>query len=152
MRSLAKMSILITAALAALLFAGASAKPSSQSGGTGEEWLSWTPEQRSVYVDAYLTGYTSGKTDACIAAAELFEVHKRVTPEDTLDRRCFRHSKTYSRSRDDYASLLTEFYARCPERKNIPYAYLMIQLTDDRYKTAEVLCHAAEKGEIRANF
>ena len=61
--------VAIAAALATLLFAGVSASTSSHSKGTSEEWLSWTSEQKGVYVDAYLSGYVSGKTDACVAAA-----------------------------------------------------------------------------------
>jgi len=105
-----------------------------------------------VYVDAYLSGYVSGKTDACVAAAELFEGGKQVSLDDTVDKRCFRHAKAYSKARGDYLIFMTEFYVKCPKYKTVPYTYLMLQLTDDRYKTAEKLCQMAENGEIRTSF
>src|SRR5258708_38491337 len=93
-----KMRIVaIAAALATLLFAGVSASTSSHSKGTGEEWLSWTSEQRGVYGDAYLSGYVSGKTDACVAAAELFGGGKQGSVDDTVDKRGFRPSNGCSK-------------------------------------------------------
>jgi hypothetical protein len=148
-----KVSIMVIGTtLATLLLAGTSAPTSSRSTMAGEGWLSWTPEQRNIYVDAYLSGYISGKTNACIAAAELFEGGRQVSLDDAADRNCFRHAKAYSKGRDDYAALITGFYTKCPKYENAPYAYLMLQLTDDRYKTAEGLCEMAEKGELRTNF
>jgi hypothetical protein len=121
--------------------------------GSGEEWLSWKPEERRLFVGAYLDGYQRGKTDACIAAGELFDQHKPVHDlEDLPDRRCFRHAKAYSRKPDDYVAVMTNFYTNHPQYRNIPRIYLIFLLTDDRYKTADEIYQAALKGEIRTDF
>ena len=143
----------IAGAFALLLFIGTSAQVSSPPRGTGQEWLSWSPEQRRVFVGAYLQGYLMGKTDARIAADELFELDKPVHDlKDTVDARCFRHAKAYSRDSADYTAVITDFYTNHAKYRNIPRSYLMLLLTDDRYKTADEIYQAALKGEIRTNF
>jgi len=145
--------LLIVGVFSVLLLKGMAEEPPSSAVVTGEEWLSWSPEQRTVFVDAYLMGYLRGKSNACIGAAELFEVGKPVHDlNESVDRRCFRHAKSYSRGADHYANLITEFYREHPEYRNIPNVYLMVLLTDDRYKTADEIYEAAVKGEIRTNF
>ena len=144
---------LIVGVFSVLLVASTPARMDSQAIATGEEWLSWSQQQRSVFVDAYLMGYLSGKSDACIGAADLFELDKPVQDlNESVDRRCFRHAKSYSKRADYYTGVITQFYTEHPEYRNIPNIYLMLLLIDDRYKTADEIYQAAVKGEIRTDF
>lgn len=121
--------------------------------GFGEEWLSWSPEQRTANIGAYLQGYLMGKTDACEAASELFEQHKPVKNlEDDPDRKCFRHAKGYSRSAGDYAGVITAFYQRNPQHLNIPVDYFMLLFTNVRYKTVDDIEQGIQKGDVRTTF
>jgi hypothetical protein len=121
--------------------------------GRGEEWLSWSPEQRLVFVGAYLQGYLMGKLDGCNAAGELFEQHKAVRdPDDLPERRCFRHAKGYSRNADEYATLIAAFYAKHVEHRDMPVDYFMLLFTDDRYKTVTDIEEGIRKGEVRTRF
>jgi hypothetical protein len=119
----------------------------------GVQCLSWTQQRRGDFVDAYLAGYLGGKSDACIAAAEIFEVGKTFSdPREDVSQRCFRQAKSYSRETSDYVTVLTEFYTKYPQFRNIPYLYLMMMLRDDEYKTADGIYQMALKGEIRTRF
>ena len=119
---------------------------------SGEDWLSFTAQTRSYLVGAYLDGYLAGKIDACAAAGDLFEQGPVHDPKDSADRRCFRKAKSYSRDVDDYIGVLTDFYTKYPQHRNIPDLYLIQILTDDRYTTADGIYRMAVKGEIRTDF
>ena len=108
-------------ALTALLLFAETVMFASPPQGGGREWLSWSPKVRSVFVDAYLSGYLSGKTDACNAADVLFELNKPVHDiKDTVSNRCFRHAKSYSKPSNYYAKVITDFYQKYPNHRNIP--------------------------------
>ncbi|MBZ5543506.1 MAG: hypothetical protein LAO07_07480 [Acidobacteriia bacterium] len=140
-------------ALAIFVLVVAGAQHASPPRWGGEEWLSWSAEVRSVFVDAYLAGYTSGKSAACMAADDLFELDKVIhDPKDAVVARCKRHAKSYSKTSDYYAKVITEFYQKYPKYRNIPYAYLMFLMTDDWYKTADEIYQAALEGKIRTTF
>jgi len=136
-----------------ILTAMADRTSSSSAVVTGEGWLSWSPEQRIIFVDTYLMGYLSGKLDACEAADKLFELEKPVRDlNETVDARCVRHAKSYSKDAYHYASVITQFYTEHVEYHNIPNVYLMMLLTDDRYQTADEIYQAAVKREIQTDF
>lgn len=140
-------------ALAAILVIATGIQVASPPRWSGEEWLSWTLEVRTVFVDAYLDGYVSGKMDACSTADDLFELDKPVQdPEDIVSARCLRHAKAYSKASDYYVKVITDFYTKYPKYGNIPYLNLMLLLRDDRYKTAEEIYQAALEGKIRTRF
>ena len=144
---------LLAGAIVVFVLMGTLAQVSAPSPGRGEEWLSWSPTERRVFVAAYLDGYLRGKTDACIAAGELFEQQKPVHDlEDTPDRKCFRHAKSYSRTADDYAGVLTSFYSEQKEHRNIPVEYFLMLFTDARYQTVADIEQGMRKGEVRTTF
>lgn len=116
---------------------------------SGKDWLSWTPEQRFVFLDAYTAGYSLGKTSACDIAADLFRPNEEITDVSRQpSARCLEKTKSYSRSADYYSQLITDFYTRCPKYEAAPLLYLMMLLSDDRLKTAAELC----KEGVRTEF
>ena len=138
-----------------ILNARADQTPSSSASAVviGEGWLTWSPEQRIIFVDAYLIGYWRGKSEACLAADSLFELDKPVRdPNEIVVARCLRHTKDYSKDADHYTSVITKFYTEHVEYHNIPNVYLMRLLIDDRYKTADEIYQAAVKREIKTDF
>ncbi len=146
-------ALAISAALVALSLAVVRTQPASPSRGAGQEWLSWSPDVRIVFAQAYLSGYLSGKTDACIAADRLFDLDKVVHEiSETVSARCLRHAKSYSKTSDHYARVITDFYQKYSQYRNIPYAYLMLVMTDDRFTTVDEIYQAALAGEIRTTF
>jgi len=142
---------LILTVVIAFAHAGGQRRPSPPLG--GEEWLSLTPQTKSYLIGAYLDGYLAGKIDACAAADDLFAEQKPIhDPKDSVDQRCVRKAKSYSKDVDDYIGVLTDFYTKYPQHRNIPNLYLIQILTDDRYTTADGIYQMAVKGEIRTDF
>ncbi len=136
-----------------ILNAGADRTPSPSAVIIGEDWLSWSPEQRIIFVDAYLIGYWRGKSEACLAADRLFELDKPVRdPKEIVANRCLRHTKDYSKDADLYASVITQFYTEHVEYHNIPNVNLIELLIDGRYETADEIYQAAVKREIQTDF
>ena len=120
---------------------------------SAEWWLSWSLEQRFLFVEAYLFGYGRGVTEACLAANNLFELDKLIYDlNEIVSARCFRHTKDYSKESDHYADVITEFYTKHVEYRNIPLTYMITLLIDGRYQTADELYQAAVKRKIQVDF
>jgi hypothetical protein len=130
----------------------------------GGEWLWWSPEQRTTYVDGFITGYVQGSHSACEVADQLFEVAKphrlgdEQHPSEVPSARCLARMQEYSKARytdasgpdfGAYADVITEFYTKHPEYQGIPFVDLMKSLSDRNYKTADQLYQMAQKGELR---
>lgn len=143
------IAILSLIALTAISLIGIAFSRSSGGIRSGKEWLSWTPQQRLMFVETYVSGYTAGKTDACITAAELLAPNEKITNfSHQASADCIRRTKSYSRSASYYSDLITTFYKSCPKYDQAPDFYLMTLLTDDRVKTADDLC----KEGVRTEF
>lgn len=144
---------LLAGAFSLLLFIGALAQAPSAARGKGQEWLSYSSDERNVFVGAYLQGYLMGKTDACNAAGELFGEHQPISDLDQMpERRCFRRAKGYTRKAEDYTSIITSFYAEHPEYRDIPVDYFMQLFTNDQYRTVDSIEQGIRKGEVRTTF
>jgi hypothetical protein len=141
--------VLIVLVMVPLLAATGSPKPSSEHIRTGKDWLSWTPEQRFVFMDAWGAGYSEGKTSACIAAAQLFVPNEEITEvTKQASARCIDKTKSYSHSAEFYSQLITGFYMTCPKYEAAPVIYMMTLLSDDRIKSADQFC----KEGVRTEF
>jgi hypothetical protein len=131
------------------LLAATSSKPSSDHIRSGKDWLSWTPEQRFVFVDAYTAGYSRGKTLACIAAAQLFVPNEEITDfTKQASARCIDKTKSYSHSADYYIQLITDFYTSCPKYQAAPLLYMVTLLSDDRLESADKMCREGVRTEF----
>lgn len=120
--------------------------------GTGDEWISWSPEQRNAFVDGFWTGYAMGSRRACDATNDLWEVGKVHRIGDDPSARCLAHIDVYSKDPRSYAAVLTDFYTLHPQYRNIPVIYLMRFLADSKFETADGLYQMALKGELRTVF
>jgi hypothetical protein len=139
--------LVLAGVLGVLVVIGTLGQSSSSPSGLGKEWSIWTPSERRVFVAAYLDGYLRGKTDACVAAGELFEQQKPIADlEETPDRKCFHHAKGYSRTADDYEAIITAFYAKDKKYEEIPVEYLMLLLTNARYQSSSDIEEGMRKG------
>jgi hypothetical protein len=111
-------------------------------------------------------GYGFGAANSCDKADSLFEVnqshgfdeHDRSTLPSARCRAVLdKYTKGISEPNlsvnyDAYGGVITQFYENYPKYQGIPYFYLMLELSDSRYKTANDLYKMAEKGEIRTVF
>jgi hypothetical protein len=124
----------------------------TQQAGTGHEWISWTPEQRSSFIDGFWAGYVMGTRRACEVADDLFEAGKMHRVGDDPSARCSARLELYSKDVSSYTAVLTDFYTQHAEYRNIPVVYLMRFLSDGKFKTADELYRMAMKGELRTVF
>lgn len=120
----------------------------------GKVWLSWGPKERNRFVYAYVEGYETGMYEACKAVSELSDKddiiktsHGWKSPQFSYER-CRAGVGKYSNYTLDssgepqfhaYTDVLTEFYTKHPEYRNIPFVYLMEFLTDKQHKSADEL-------------
>ena len=131
----------------------------------GGEWLSWSPGERTTFVNGFIAGYRQGSHGACEAAQELFgepgkmyrlgdEHHASEMPSA----RCLARMEEYSKAKyteasgldvSAYTDAITEFYTKHPEYQGVPFVNLMKSLSDRNYKTADQLYQMAQKGELR---
>ena len=144
--------LMFLAVLVGLTLTSARPQVSAAQSGRGQEWLSWSPRERRVFVAAYLDGYSRGTIDACSAAVSLFAPQKPYSSlEDDPERKCFNHSKGYRQNAGDYATLLTDFYRKHAEHLDIPVEYFMLLFTDDRYKTVGDIEKGISNGDVRTS-
>lgn len=145
-------TFLVVWAFSAFMLVGNAAPGPPSEEGTGQQWLSWSTERRSTFIDGYLAGYVRGTRKACEKTNELFEVGKAHRLGNDPAARCLAHLPAYSKDSGVYTTVLTDFYTRYPEYKSVPFVYLIWFLSDDQHKTAEALYGMALKGTLRTDF
>ena len=87
----------------------------------GDTWLKWNHDQRQAYVFGYISGYLNGHDEAC----------RQVTRDRTTDAHadnCADQRIDFSKG-TDFVSLVTEFYNRYPEDRELDIAEVLGQLT-----------------------
>ena len=131
--------------------------------GRGGEWLSWTPLQRTAYVQGFADGYMLGFYRACDLADQLFEVgqpHRlgdKDHPTELPSGRCLTHRGEFSRAKleengqfdvDAYTDVITTFYEKHPMCRNFPFPFLLHNLSS-QYDTADHLYEMAMNGGLK---
>ena len=156
-----KTRSLLLAGLLAIVLSGCSKpKLTSDQRFKGDEWLSWSPAERHIYVVGMIDGYLRARLDACRTADDLFEVGKPHRlghgndPGEFPSARCLAATDTYSRFRagdfsdsstDTYTSVLTQFYEKYPQYRMLPFPLLADYLRDRNFKTADQLADIARR-------
>jgi hypothetical protein len=131
--------------------------------GRGAEWLSWTPMQRTAYVQGLADGYMGGFLKACELADEVFEVGKRHRLGDKLHQseipsgRCLAHRGEFSEAKLDdkgqfdvgaYRDVITDFYEKHPMCRDFPFP-LPLQTLGSEYASADQLYEKAVNGGLK---
>jgi hypothetical protein len=133
----------------------------------GGEWLSWSPAERATFVDGFIAGYRQGSHGACEVAQELFgepgkmyQLGDENRPSEMPSARCLARMEDYSKAKftetsgpdfSAYADVITDFYAKHPEYRGVPFVNLLKLLSDRTYKTADQLYQMALKGELHSS-
>jgi hypothetical protein len=149
--------------LSAALCISASGQTLPMLHGRGGEWLSWTPMQRTAYVQGLADGYMLGFLKACELADQLFEVGKphRLGDEHHLSEipssRCLVHRGEFSKAKLDekgqfdvgaYRDVITDFYEKHPMCRDFPFPFLL-QTLGSEYTTADQLYEKAVNGGLK---
>jgi hypothetical protein len=128
--------------------------------GMGDEWRSWSVDQRQAYVSAYLDGQSAGQSNLCRKIqqeAEIFKLHNDTAPftdpcEQLVDK--YSHVQRgygigpYTNA---YTSVIDAFYEH-PECRMMPYFVLIEHLTDKEYKSGEELFKYVRSGPDWGSF
>jgi hypothetical protein len=129
----------------------------------GEEWLSWTPVQRTAYVYGFTAGYMLGFKRACDLADQLFETDKPHRlgndqhPTEVPSGRCLAHRGEFSMAKFDagiqvnvsvYTDVITAFYDKHANCLDFPFPFLLQALSSE-YATADQLYELALKGGLK---
>jgi hypothetical protein len=129
----------------------------------GGQWLSWTQNERNIYVYGLISGYLTGSLEACNTADQLFEVGQphalgdKEHASEMPSARCLAKRGDYSKCKyinsvvdcSAYTTVITEFYTKHPEHEGILFIHLMRLLSDRNYKSADQLHQMVLRGEIR---
>jgi len=123
----------------------------------GQEWLSWTVQEREIYIRGLIDGYDGGVSSACRATDGILEGDlQQVNGHDktagsSSSQRCFAAVAQYSRVKVNlstgldlsaYTSVITEFYTRHPESRNVLVTTLMMYLRSPNVVTSDDLYSA----------
>ena len=151
---------------AALLLLGCSNKQKQATAPIerGAEWLSWSSKERDSYVRGFIDGYLRARLSACEAADMLFEVgqpHRlgdENHPTEVPSGRCLAAVDTYSRFRFSssvldlsvYTKPITEFYSKHTEYQDVPFPFLLQDLSDKQAVTSDQLYKLALEGKVHA--
>lgn len=134
---------------------------------SGAEWLSWSKTERENFVFGYVDGYEAGVGRACSATDDLFDKDKpRIPGYDNVpstfpSARCRAFMARYTAFKSDvspgpdvgqYVDVITEFYTKRPEYRNIPFEYLMDVLAGNKAKTADDLYSMAKSGTLKTDW
>ncbi len=119
---------------------------------SGDEWRSWSPAQRTGYVEGFLDGRLSGLGQACDAADwQSYDIPggSKLSPE--MVQLCQQKIKTYTRFTPidqlmrgapldvtAYTSVLDAFYAH-PECRVMPFPTILNHLNDEEYMSGDEL-------------
>ena len=126
---------------------------------SGDEWRSWSPEQRAGYVQGYLDGHVFGIGQTCEAADwQSFDIPggAKLTPE--MLQICQQKIHNYSRGTSvdqvmrgaaiditPYTGVLDAFYEH-PECRVMPFPIILNHLDDEEYMTGEELFRYLQGG------
>lgn len=159
----------VSAALLVLLL-GCGPHAVRQQGATfdhpGEQWLSWSTTERNYFVIGFLQGYGDGSVEGCQTAkknlAEIELSQSSAHHPYTFDERdCYARVPTYTKLKFEppnepdtsvYTKVITEFYTKYPQHRNIPYLYLMQLLKGEKVPTASDINSMAQSGSIRTHW
>ena len=123
----------------------------------GQQWLAWTPAERNIFVQGFIEGYWKGSQSTCRLADDLFELGKPHRLGQTPSGRCEARLEQFTKIKNAnsgpdfsaYTTVITEFYEKHPEYRNIPTGYLLFSLSDRSYGNADHLYDMVLKGNMR---
>jgi hypothetical protein len=128
-------------------------------------WNSFSEKERRVFVEGFTSGYATGAIDACGNTDHLFETHGPIYLENgTLNNpiaicmASLDHFTRISEQKDNksdysvYSDVISDFYGRYPKYRNVPFPFLMRQLSDKNVRSADQIFMKFERHEISFTF
>jgi hypothetical protein len=99
----------------------------------GEQWLSWSNDTRSSYVLGYLWGFGRGFAQGCRVGEEIYSGKPKGLPGE----KCVARAPKDSKSLEQYAEIITNYYRSYPADRNVPIPKLLDGLQREPNLTIE---------------
>lgn len=129
--------------------------------GSGDEWRSWTPNEKRFFVRGFVDGSGSGSVEACAKMDDLTVVNDQKPEDGLVDTPSVRCRQAYGKfskiriagsgpkeARVDvsaYTNVLDDFYSHT-ECRAMPYSILLTHLDDNEFKSGEDLYKFVRSG------
>jgi len=101
----------------------------------GKAWLNWDKSTRLGFVRGYLVGVRAGNRTGCFSYERLVETHTAASLNETPVSRCLANAPTFSKSPQEYAKMMTQFYRTYPRDAGLNLETLLWLLSDKQAKT-----------------
>jgi hypothetical protein len=149
-RIMSSFALLLMVGLAACRRAQPTAAPKQHSG-LGDDWLSMTTSEKTIFVEGFIEGRYVGADDICNTGLVILPKKHRPGDENLSEyERCGAMSGRYSHQdpktgEDAYIRVIDTFYSH-PECRPMPYFTLLEHLDDAEYKSGEELYQFVRSG------
>jgi hypothetical protein len=111
----------LTATILLMLFVCSVLSPAADASRYGEQWLSWSNDTRSAYVLGYLWGFGRGFSQGCRVGEETYSAKPKGLPGE----KCVARAPNYSKSLEQYAEIITNYYRSYPTDRSVPIPKLL---------------------------
>ena len=110
--------------------------PSARTVKDGDLWIGWDKVQRLAFINGYIQGNRDGHQKGCGTAEQIVAggVVSKVMNE--LVTHCLK-SEAFTKSPDNYAESITNFYQEYPQEREVPIRVLFQLMSDESGKTPE---------------
>lgn len=101
----------------------------------GKIWLHWNRTMRLGFVRGYLTGFRVGNQTGCLSNDKLSGAHTPAPLKATSIAKCLAGAPEFSKTPEDYANLMTQFYRAYPKDVGLNLQTLLALLSDSQTRT-----------------
>jgi hypothetical protein len=94
----------------------------------GTIWLKASKDTKTAYVDGYVEGIMHGFGQGCLAGTKGVQASAPGIEGDPF-RKCLAKGYTFSRTTDEYVKLITDFYRKYPDDRDMPISEVLVKLS-----------------------
>jgi hypothetical protein len=103
----------------------------------GKVWLNWDRATRLGFVRGYLVGVRAGDRTGCSSYERIAGTHAASSLAETPISKCLADVPTFSKSPEEYAKTMTQFYRMYPKDAGLNLETLLWLLSDEQAKTPQ---------------
>ncbi|MGB6265899.1 MAG: hypothetical protein WBF56_09165 [Candidatus Acidiferrales bacterium] len=96
----------------------------------GKRWLSWSTQERDLFLEGYLTGLADGHDRGCLdyEVGTPYRSGTKMNEKSPVEK-CLRLGLKFHQPVDYYEGLMTKYYTTYPEDENLPIRKLLTELS-----------------------
>jgi hypothetical protein len=93
----------------------------------GDIWLKWNLKEHQLFVSGFILGYVNGNENGCAVGTANWPIQPGTEYEAERLRKC-RENVDFSRHADEFIALVTDFYRRYPNDRDLNPEEILEQL------------------------